>query len=404
MTASQALVARPCSALVILAAFVANSFSAEAGAEKLVNALEFYYTTLDHYFITADPVEVENIDVGGLGPAWSRTGSAFQAWDASDGPANSVQVCRFFGTDQYRADGTRIGPNSHFYTADPAECAFVRTAWQSLAADGRLYPAWTFESYAFRVIAPVNGVCPAGTIPLYRAYNNGARGDPNHRYSTDVALLQSMQGWTFEGVVMCGPGASLVSSPNSGACMIPVPGRSSVLQDSALSVTQRQAVTGETATPVVHTTTEMPGGKVEDERRFSILPGPGERKRMRFGQDKSTLTGSGVTIATEIDDGQELTLPMEPGETQFGYRAVNGGVSINAPGFSCTQPITGNIAWQWTYLGVETVTVPAGTFEACRFRYYRAERLSTVCPGRPATGGGAAGDWVTYWFVRTSGW
>lgn len=403
MPASQALVRRLRSALAILLALVTLTLFTEARAEKIASVLEFYYATLDHYFITADPVEVENIDVGGLGPAWSRTGSGFQAWDANDGPANSVQVCRFFGTDRYRADGTRIGPNGHFYTADPAECEFVRTAWQSLANDGLMYPAWTFESYAFRVIPPVSGACPAGTIPLYRAYNNGARGDPNHRYSTDLVLLQSMAGWTVEGVVMCLPGVSLASSPNSGACMIPVPGHSSVLQDSALGVTQQQAVTGETTAPVVHVTAEMPGGKVEDERRYNILPGPGERKRMRFGQDKSTLTGPSVTIATEIDDGQELTLPMEPGETQFGYRAVSGGVAISAPGFSCTQPITGNIAWQWTYVGIETVTVPAGTFAACRFRYYRAERLSTVCPGRPVTGGGAAGDWVTYWFVPDIG-
>ena len=42
-------------------------------------------------------------------------------------------VCRFFGTPN-------VGPNSHFYTADAAECAKVKT-----------YPAWTFEGIAFYI-------------------------------------------------------------------------------------------------------------------------------------------------------------------------------------------------------------------------------------------------------------
>ncbi|HVF65697.1 MAG TPA: hypothetical protein VNE58_17055 [Casimicrobiaceae bacterium] len=44
------------------------------------------------------------------------------------------------------------------------------------------------------------GVCP-GTLPLYRAYNNGQGGAPNHRYTTDSRLLDEMiaKSWTFEG-------------------------------------------------------------------------------------------------------------------------------------------------------------------------------------------------------------
>jgi hypothetical protein len=200
---------------------------------------------------------------------------------------------------------------------------------------------------------------------------------------------------------MCVPGVSLGSGPDSGVCMIPVPGHSSVLQDVALGVTQRQSVTGTTTSPVVHVTNESAGGQAEDERTFNIQPGPGIKKRVRFGQDKSKLTASGATIVAEIDDGQELTLPMVPGETQFGYHAVAGQFQISAPGFSCTLPLTGSVAWMWTYVGIETVTVPAGTFSACRFDYYRVEQLSTACPG--GSGAGSAGDWVTYWFVPDIG-
>jgi hypothetical protein len=71
------------------------------------------------------------------------------------------------------------------------------------------YPAWTFEKYAFavklRLPPQQGGLCPAGTQNLYRAYNNGLGGDPNHRYSTDGNLLGNMGGWATEGLVMCLP-------------------------------------------------------------------------------------------------------------------------------------------------------------------------------------------------------
>src|SRR5206468_208657 len=109
----------------------------------------------------------------------------------------------------------------------------------------------------------------------------------------------------------------------------------------------------------------------------------------------------GASIVTQITDGQQLTLPMVPGETQSGSQSVGGTYTITAPGFSCSGPITGTISWQWTYVGIESVTVPAGTFNACRFDYLRSEALSTTCP--PGFGAGSATDPVTYWFVPDIG-
>jgi hypothetical protein len=188
-------------------------------AGGLVEVVEFYNAGLQHYFISGDPAEVAVLDGGAFGGAWKRTGNTFPAWDVNGAPANTVPVCRFFGTDQYRADGSRIGPNSHFYTADPSECAFVKTAWQSIAGNGLSYPAWTYEADAFAVVLPVAGACPAGTQPLYRTYNDGARGDPNHRYSLNAGQLQAMAGWSFEGLVMCLPqGTAAVLPTTMGAC------------------------------------------------------------------------------------------------------------------------------------------------------------------------------------------
>lgn len=183
-------------------------------AGGIVEVVEFYNAALQHYFVSADAAEIAVLDGGAFGGAWKRTGNAFPAWDVNGAPAGTVAACRFFGTDQYRADGSRIGPNSHFYTADPAECAFVKTAYQSVAANGVSYPAWTYEANAFAAILPVGGTCAAGSQALYRSYNDGARGDPNHRYSLNVAQLQGMPGWTFEGLVMCVPAGQSVVLPD----------------------------------------------------------------------------------------------------------------------------------------------------------------------------------------------
>lgn len=180
----------------------------------IVEVVEYYNVTLGHYFVTADPAEIAVLDGGAFGGAWKRTGNLFPAWSVSGAPAGAVPACRFFGTDQYRADGSRIGPNSHFYTADPAECAFVKTAWQAIAANGQSYPAWTYEANAFAALLPAGGACPAGAQALYRSYNNGARGDPNHRYSLNAAALQGMAGWTFEGLVMCVPAGQAAVLPD----------------------------------------------------------------------------------------------------------------------------------------------------------------------------------------------
>ncbi len=200
-------------------------------AGGIVEVVEYHNAALDHYFISADPGELAVLDGGAFGGAWKRTGATFPAWDVSGSPAGTVPVCRFFGTDKYRSNGSRIGPNSHFYTADPAECDYVKVAWQSIANDGMSYAAWTFESNAFAVKLPVGGACPAGTQALYRTYNNGARGDPNHRYSQQAATLQAMAGWVFEGIVMCLPQSQGVSLPSplpacEEATARPIPRRS----------------------------------------------------------------------------------------------------------------------------------------------------------------------------------
>ena len=123
--------------------------------------------------------------------------------------AGTARVCRFFGNVAVNpATGAPFGPNSHFYTASPSECAVLTAAFTSTAK------SWHFESYDFVTTRPVGGpgdaaICPAGTVPVYRAYNRGFERDEdsNHRFTIDVAAYQDTvaRGWAGEGIHMCAP-------------------------------------------------------------------------------------------------------------------------------------------------------------------------------------------------------
>lgn len=154
--------------------------------------IEFYNSNLGHFFITADTNEAAAIDDGSAGPGWMRTGNNFKS-------GGSTSVCRFYGSQS-------PGPNSHFYTVDAAECAWLKQLQVSTPDTKK---RWNFESLDFISTPPANGVCPVGTQPVYRAYNNGyAQGvDSNHRITSSLAAIQEvvMRGWSDEGAVMCAP-------------------------------------------------------------------------------------------------------------------------------------------------------------------------------------------------------
>ncbi len=171
-----------------VAAAATKSAAAVVEAARVV---EFYHAGLDHYFITANPAEQAIVDSGAVG-AWQRTGNAFPA-------GGSSQACRFYGS-------LSPGPNSHFFTADAAECADLKALQAMTPASQQ---RWNFEGNDFLTTPAVGGGCPAGMLPVYRAYNNGfARGiDSNHRITNNQSdYLQTVSsGWTGEGIVMCTP-------------------------------------------------------------------------------------------------------------------------------------------------------------------------------------------------------
>jgi streptogramin lyase len=145
-------------------------------------AIEYYYAAWDSYFETSFPDEIAALDDGAFGGVWKRTGQTFNVWPQPSGDASPT--CRFFTT--------AFPPkSSHFYTPFASECASLQAGL-----------VWQYEGIAFYIqLADATGVCGGETTSLYRLYNNGMGGVPNHRYTTSGAVLDQMTaaGWIFEG-------------------------------------------------------------------------------------------------------------------------------------------------------------------------------------------------------------
>lgn len=165
---------------------------APAHAQLEITVFEYYNTSLDHYFLALQ-AESDFIDAGNAGQGWRRTGHSFRTSILSGEP-----VCRFYGSFE-------IGPNSHFFTNNDAECQWLKHL-QATTPDN--VPRWNFEGLSFRAGIPVNGRCEGVyTRPITRFYNRGSELgiDSNHRYTWTTAAEQEAygKGWRWEGVVFC---------------------------------------------------------------------------------------------------------------------------------------------------------------------------------------------------------
>jgi hypothetical protein len=165
---------------------------ARPGTSTNTAVVEFYDAALDHYFMTVLANEIQGLDQGRF-PGWMRTGETFNAYARARPGASPV--CRFYLPPGYG--------DSHFYSGSADECAAVLAK----------YPFFNYESAALFYVAlpdPATGACPAGTVPVYRVWDQ--RADTNHRYTTSRAIRDQMvaAGWIPEGygpdaVIMCAP-------------------------------------------------------------------------------------------------------------------------------------------------------------------------------------------------------
>jgi serine protease len=197
-TASPFAAGSDCVTQGICGAGIVNAFGAVEAAQATLGtppkaqAVEFYNRSQDHYFLTASAREITDLD-NNVFVGWQRTGYVFNTYLAAE--PGFDPVCRFYIPPLYG--------DSHFYTASAVECAIAQAK----------YPFFVYESpNVFYAALPntATGVCPAGTIPIYRVWDN--RVDTNHRYMTSAAVRASMvaAGWVAEGygpdqVIMCAP-------------------------------------------------------------------------------------------------------------------------------------------------------------------------------------------------------
>jgi hypothetical protein len=161
-----------------------------AAAPTVVQLVEYFHAGFGHYFVTHLTDEIAKLDDGRIA-GWTRTGRTLRAWALATG--GSSPVCRFF-SEQFTPK------SSHFYTSFAVECQTVKGNRD-----------WTFEGEVFHVGLPdAQGACAAGTQPVFRLYNDGQSGAPNHRFTTDAALRTQLlgQGWVAEGA---GPGVTMCS-------------------------------------------------------------------------------------------------------------------------------------------------------------------------------------------------
>ena len=157
-----------------------------------VPVVEFYHAGFDHYFISDDPLEIAGLDqrrFHGMGAHRPRVSHLHGRG------GGALPICRFYLTPPR---------DSHFFSADAAECARVQ------AGD----PTAQLESTAALFLAtpdPVTGACAdPQTQPVYRVWNR--RPDTNHRYTTSAAVRDQMvaaggiaEGYGPDAVAMCAP-------------------------------------------------------------------------------------------------------------------------------------------------------------------------------------------------------
>ncbi len=169
------------------------------GANVGVTLVEYYISALDYYFLTGRDTDQATLDA--LAAVFSRTGQQIRLYAAPN--VDTLPLERHY-FDKVARGGTR---GSHFFTALPSDqivLTSLNPSNQPLATKPYLEGV---EGYAIPKTAA--GICPAGTLPIYRAFKGPPRyvDDGNHRFSTSLAQHQDMVnrlGWTDEGVVFCG--------------------------------------------------------------------------------------------------------------------------------------------------------------------------------------------------------
>lgn len=175
----------------------ASATLAAAATGTAITVTEYFDTGTRRFFMTADPVELESLDIAIFGEHRRlRTGLQFDVLppdvDTCEVSASGASVCavpvRRFNYNAF---------DWFFYSPKPADWAQL-----NLPDSG-----FTDAGVAFRAFLPVGGACTGGRVAVYRSYRN-----QNHRFPADQPTHQRMvtTGSEDEGVGFCAESARIL--------------------------------------------------------------------------------------------------------------------------------------------------------------------------------------------------
>jgi hypothetical protein len=360
---------------------IASLATVDAYAQQTVEVVEFYNSNLNHYFVTAGEGEARSIDSGSAGPGWARTGQRFSAFALPTGAASSadggVPVCRFYA----------LGPNSHFYTANAAECTSLRDLEKTERAKlpaGANYEGWAYEGVAFHAELPnASGSCRDGTNPVTRAYNNRyLNNDSNHRFivGDHVKSVMNAQGWSSEGIAFCAANAAQVNPlppiPTAIDCGLPYDA-SKVARFQYQAFFQGTARFQHVEHHNVTETVTAAGIEVSVNEVTPTLPARQSERTYTVSPDRKFVSFKGwnqrdrvATYEYTLSPAERVPTALIPNGPGLSHRALEVYNRVAVPGGGSTSSQESLRVLLTTYLdGIETVTVPGGTFaNACRIR------------------------------------
>jgi len=334
---------------VFALALAAACARASIPASEQAAAVEFYHAALDHYFITANPAEISDLDTG-VHIGWARTGYRFAVMKGGSTYPGTTPVCRFYS----------FTLDTHFYSAKPAECEDVKVKFPQ---------TWTFESSeVFRafLVDPASGACPADTQAVYRLYNN--RPDANHRYTDQLGVFVFMKGKGYipEGdgspttpVAFCSPtGGDVVPTPPNGApvCNVganttsPATGSSLTLNANCANGPTAFLWVGCTSTQATCTTTRSTEGTATYALYTANAAGPGAPVNVSIDWHNPTPPPPSGTIPycslaastkyPSIGSQVTVTASCTPAATTFQWQQCNAGLQSCSAIASCNNSPT----------------------------------------------------------------
>ena len=337
-------------ALVAAAVMVLCAVSAQA---QTVTVVEYYNKSLDAYFVTGRAKEQTALDAVA---DFQRTGMTFQATAVASAAASQTKICRFY------ISATTPYVSSHFYGRQGIDCESIRA--QNLAG-------FSYEDYDFATQQPTSGTCPAGTTAIYRGFRAAANGTTsNHRYSASPATYAAAvtAGYVGESAAFCATSATPATaatgpSSGSGDCSVYFfPNKKLTLQTTATNSGFASPAT--TFVRTYDTTPVSFRGRTVSQVVDTTSPGVTSSTMMEdTGSTFSEIGTRGISASGTSET--YFTPPIAYPKTLSIGQVINFTRSITSSPVSSTG--TGTQTGTITLLGKESITVPAGTFTACKY-------------------------------------